>query len=43
MERREIIEIVNHFLVDEFEIEPRLISDNTLLKGRTGDREPRFG
>jgi acyl carrier protein len=32
MERQEIIEIVNHFLVDEFEIEPRLINDDTLLK-----------
>ena len=32
MDRNEIIEIVNHFLVDEFEIEPRLIRDETLLK-----------
>jgi acyl carrier protein len=32
MERNEIIDIVNHFLVDEFEIEPGLIKDNTLLK-----------
>jgi acyl carrier protein len=32
MDRREIIETVNHFLVDEFEIEPGLIKDSTLLK-----------
>jgi acyl carrier protein len=32
MERNEIIEIVNHFLVDEFEIEPSLIRNETLLK-----------
>ena len=32
MDRSEIIATVNHFLVDEFEIEPGLINDNTLLK-----------
>jgi len=32
MQRHEIIEIVNDFLIDEFEIEPEQIKENATLK-----------
>jgi acyl carrier protein len=32
MQRKEIIELVNNFMVDEFEIEPEQLRDNTLLR-----------
>lgn len=32
MQREEIKEIVNDFLIDEFEIEPEQINDNTSLR-----------